>query len=68
MFSADSTVRFSIERGFSESYYIVCPICWNAGIKIILWEDGTEEAIDCVVCERRERMMYVPRAGEKPQK
>jgi hypothetical protein len=68
MFSPDSTLRFSIERGFSESYYILCPVCWNAGIKIIRWEDKTEEEIDCAVCERRERMIDEPRSREKPEK
>jgi hypothetical protein len=61
MFSADSTLRFSIERGFSESYYILCPVCWNSGIKIILWEDGSEEVAECATCRRRDRMM-----GESP--
>jgi hypothetical protein len=68
MFSADSTLRFSIERGFSESYYILCPICWNAGIKIIRWEDKTEEEIDCAICRRRDGMIHEPRAREKPEK
>jgi len=68
MFSADSTLRFSIERGFGGSYYILCPICWNASIKIIRSEDGTEEVIDCVVCERRDRMVDEPRVRAKPHK
>ncbi len=55
IFSADSTIRFSIERGFSESFYIICPICSNAGIKVIRWEDGTEETTGCATCRRRDR-------------
>jgi hypothetical protein len=57
IFSADSTIRFSIERGFSESFYVICPVCWNAGIKIIRWEDGSEETAGCATCRRREKMM-----------
>jgi hypothetical protein len=57
IFSTDSTIRFSIERGFSESFYILCPVCWNSGIRIVRWEDGSEEVNECTVCKRRERMM-----------
>ncbi len=57
IFSADSTIRFSIERGFSESFFIICPICSNAGIKVIRWEDGTEETLGCATCKRRDRMI-----------
>ncbi len=57
LFSADSTVRFSRERGLSESFYIVCPVCWNAGIKMVRWEDGSVEESECSVCRRREEMM-----------
>ncbi|MCL4537587.1 MAG: hypothetical protein M1610_08360 [Nitrospirae bacterium] len=53
----DSTIRFSDERGFGESYYIICPVCWNSGIKVIKWEDGTEDVTDCAVCERMEILM-----------
>jgi len=51
MFYCDSTVRFSAERGFSETFYIMCPVCWNMSIKVIRWEDGTEEE-ECASCER----------------
>lgn len=57
MFSADSTIRFSVERGFSEFFYLICPICSNASIKIIRWEDGTEETTGCLICKRAEKMM-----------
>jgi hypothetical protein len=57
IFSADSTVRFSIERGFSETFFAVCPVCWNAGIKVIRWEDGTEETLGCATCRRMEKTM-----------
>jgi hypothetical protein len=54
IFSADSTIWFSTERGFSESFYILCPKCWNSGIKVIRWEDGTEEVNECASCKRRD--------------
>jgi hypothetical protein len=57
IFSADSTIRFSVERGFSETFYILCPVCWNAGIKVIHWENGSREEIECAVCRRREESM-----------
>lgn len=57
MFSADSTIRFSIERGFSESFYVVCFVCQNAGIRVIRWEDGTEESTGCLTCGRLEKAM-----------
>jgi Zn ribbon nucleic-acid-binding protein len=56
-FSADSTLRFSIERGFSVSSYILCPVCWNAGIILTRWEDGAEEETECTTCRRREQAM-----------
>jgi hypothetical protein len=51
-FFVESTLRYSDERGFGEAYYINCPVCWNASIIFIKWEDGTEEASECRVCER----------------
>lgn len=57
LFSTDSTIRFGVERGFSESFYIVCPVCWNAGIKMVRWEDGSVEELECSVCRRRDEMM-----------
>jgi hypothetical protein len=57
MFYDDSTIKFSNEKGFGESYYILCPVCWNSGIKVTRWEDGTEDEKACAVCERMERLM-----------
>jgi hypothetical protein len=53
-FFVDSTLRYSDEKGFAESYYIICPVCWNASIKFQNWEDGTSETSECPVCERIE--------------
>ena len=52
IFYADSTIRFSAERGFSESYYILCPVCWNWGINVTLWEDGSEDLSEYATCKR----------------
>jgi hypothetical protein len=57
LFPADSTIRFSIERGFSETFYSICPVCSNPSIKITRWEDGSEESTGCAICRRREMMM-----------
>jgi len=50
-------MRFSDEKGFGESYYILCPVCWNSGIKVTGWEDGLEEVTDCAVSKRMEVSM-----------
>ncbi len=57
IFSPDSTIRFDVERGLSETFYILCPVCWNASIKIVRWEDGPEEEYECAVCRRHEEAM-----------
>jgi hypothetical protein len=56
-FFIDSTLRYSNEKGFGESYYILCQVCWNSSIKVKKWEDGTEETSDCPVCERMIRTL-----------
>jgi hypothetical protein len=57
MFYRDSTIKFGNEKGFSESYYILCPVCWNSSIKITCWEDGTCIEEGCDVCDRIQRTM-----------
>ncbi len=57
IFFADSIVRFSLERGFSEFFYIVCPVCGNASISVVRWEGGAVEERECAVCRRREGSM-----------
>lgn len=57
MFYDDSTLSFSSKRGFSESYYITCPVCWNSSIKVTRWEDGSVESGECVTCKRTEELM-----------
>jgi rubrerythrin len=53
----ESTLLYSDEKGFGEAYYIICPVCWNASIMFKYWEDGTEEAGECPVCERMIRAL-----------
>ena len=51
-FFVESTLRYSDKKGFGEAYYINCPVCWDASIIYIKWEDDTEETSECPVCER----------------
>lgn len=57
MFYSDSTVRFNKEKGFGESYYITCPVCWNSSIRVTQWEDGSVDSGECIICKRREETM-----------
>jgi hypothetical protein len=52
MFYSDSTIVFSTLKGFGESYFILCPVCWNSSIKVTCYEDGTTEEKECGVCRR----------------
>ncbi len=52
MFIKDAILKFNDCRGFSQSYWILCPVCWNSGIKVTKWEDGTEEIDECRNCVR----------------
>ena len=63
-FISDSTVRFSDTKGFGESYYIICPMCWNSGLKITKWENGEEEISECIICERMIRTLSETRFKE----
>lgn len=57
MFYDDSTIRFGTERGFSESYYIACPVCGNSSIRMTQWEDGSACSEECTICRRQEEVM-----------
>ncbi len=57
MFYNDSTVHFSDEKGLGESYYIICPVCWNSSIRMTQWEDGSFDCEECVICKRIEEVM-----------
>ncbi len=41
----------------SESYYIICPVCWNSSIRMTRWEDGSSDCEECVICKRMEEVM-----------
>lgn len=56
-FFVESTLKYSDVKGFAETYYILCPVCWNSSILYTKWEDGTEETSDCPVCERMIRTL-----------
>lgn len=57
MFYIDSTIRFSDKKGLGESYYILCPVCWNSSIKLTSWEHGTTDEEECAVCKRMEKII-----------
>jgi len=52
MFIDEATLRFHPEKGFGQTYWILCPVCWNSGIKITLWDSGAEDSDECINCER----------------
>lgn len=49
----ESTLRYSDLKGFGETLWITCPVCWNS-MKVTCWEDGSSEE-ECPACERIER-------------
>jgi hypothetical protein len=51
----ESVLKYNIEKGFGETFWITCPCCWSA-MKVTHWEFGTAEE-DCSVCQRMEREM-----------
>jgi rubrerythrin len=51
----ESILRFSPEKGFGETFWITCPVCWNA-MKLTVWELAPNEE-DCPACRRKERLM-----------
>jgi len=57
MFYCDSTIFFNPARGLGESYYLLCPVCGNSGIRVIRWEDGASDEGECVICKRMEELM-----------
>jgi hypothetical protein len=52
MFYKDSTVLYDENKGIGESWYILCPVCWNASIRVVRWESGETETGECLICER----------------
>lgn len=59
MFREDSIIHYDDEKGIGETFFILCPVCWNYGIKITIWEDGSEDEEDCPLCSREQRTMEI---------
>jgi hypothetical protein len=59
MFYEESIIHYDDEKGIGETFFILCPVCWSYGIKITVWEDGSEEQGHCPVCSRKERTMEI---------
>jgi hypothetical protein len=55
----ESILKFSLEKGFGETHWITCPVCWNA-MKVTEWENGSIEE-ECAACERIQRTSGSPR-------
>jgi hypothetical protein len=51
----ESTLKYNLEKGFGETLWVICPVCWNS-MKVTIWEDGAQEE-ECSACERIEREM-----------
>jgi hypothetical protein len=51
----ESTLRYNERKGFGETFWVTCPVCWNA-MRLTRWELAPEEA-DCASCRRRERLL-----------
>ena len=45
-------LKFSLEKGFGESWWNICPACGNVSTRTTFWKDGTAEHGDCLVCLR----------------
>ena len=53
----DSIFKYSLEKGFGEFFWNVCPVCGGAAIRTTFWEDGTAEHGECLVCKRMSEVM-----------
>jgi Zn ribbon nucleic-acid-binding protein len=62
-----SLLKFSLEKGFGESWWNICPVCGNASIRTVFWEDGTVEHRDCLVCLRMGEKMELEELLSKNQ-
>jgi hypothetical protein len=51
----ESTLRFCPVKGFGETRWITCPVCWGA-MRLTVWEFAPDEE-DCPACRRKERLM-----------
>ncbi|MEW6107938.1 MAG: hypothetical protein AB1632_02040 [Nitrospirota bacterium] len=53
----DSILKFSLEKGFGEFFWNLCPICGGVSIRTTSWEDGTIEREECLICNRMLEVM-----------
>ena len=53
----DSIFKFSLLKGFGESFWNSCPVCGCVSIKTTFWEDGTVEHGECMTCDRMSELM-----------
>lgn len=54
-FYDESTVLYDDRKGLGEAWYILCPVCWSASVRVVHWESGEQEVEDCLLCKRMER-------------
>jgi len=62
-----SLLKFSLETGFGEFWWNICPVCGNASIRTVFWEDGTAEHSVCLVCIRMGEIMELEELLSKNQ-
>ncbi len=53
----DSIFKYNLSKGFGEFFWNLCPICGGASIRTTLWEDGTVETGECMICNRMSEIM-----------
>lgn len=53
----DSIFKYSLERGFGEFFWNLCPACGGVSIRTTFWEDGTAEHGECLICKRMSEVM-----------
>jgi hypothetical protein len=54
-----STIKYSLLKGFGESYWNLCPVCDGASVRTTVWEDGTVEHGECLICSRMADIMEI---------
>jgi hypothetical protein len=62
----DSIFKYSLERGFGELIWNLCPMCGGTAIKTTLWEDGSVERGECLICKRTREIMELEEALQGP--
>jgi hypothetical protein len=62
----DSIFKYSLGKGFGELIWNLCPMCGGTAIKTTLWEDGTVERGECLICKRMREIMELEDALQGP--